>query len=36
VALSFDFSLIGTLIELAELNGRDRLKGENVRAVLTY
>ena len=24
------------LIELADLNGRDRLQGENVRAVLTY
>ena len=27
---------VAVLIELADLNGRDRLAGENVRAVLTY
>jgi adenine phosphoribosyltransferase len=27
---------VAVLIELAELNGRDRLQGENVQAVLTY
>ena len=27
---------VSVLIELVELNGRDRLKGENVRAVLQY
>jgi adenine phosphoribosyltransferase len=34
--LGGDVAAVAVLIELADLNGRDRLKGENVRAVLSY
>jgi adenine phosphoribosyltransferase len=34
--LGGDVAGVAVLIELAELNGRARLTGENVRAVLTY
>src|SRR4051812_3713352 len=34
--LGGDVRGVSVLIELAELNGRDKLAGENVRAVLTY
>jgi adenine phosphoribosyltransferase len=34
--LGGDVAGVAVLIELADLNGRDRLKGENVRAVLSY
>ena len=34
--LGGDVAGVAVLIELADLNGRDRLKGERVQAVLTY